>query len=426
VRLPTPREGFFAATLFPRSLLVGRRGSALVVGRLGDGNAIAIARTPSGAPRRSFARDGLLLVHREEPALLEATGLTIGSRGELIVASQRSNAPGLRSGFAVTFGPDGGQLPGPQGTGSVETLTRGEIVPDGPGRIVGWGGDSGDRVLLAARRDGRRVKTYGHNGSARMPEKFVPKSTSPAPGGGVAVFGSVSHQGIAVFRVGPNGQPLSGFGRDGLAVLGHTRSESGANAGLVEADGDVVLTGYRGGVVAARLLPDGRPDPTFGHHGEVVGLDHDGTGTEIASLDGGVVIANGARGKPGEVGPRLMRLDSHGRLVRDFGQSGRVFGPSDNGPFALFAVAGRIVTVTNPHFEPGHEGRGGIELWAYRPDGSIDRSFGERGHLLYGSGGKEGHLLVPAAAVQQPGGQIVVAATQEDRRRTKLALVRFR
>lgn len=425
-RLPTPREGFFSTTLFPRSLLVAKNGSALVVGRVGDGNAAAIARAPSGAPNRRFAAGGLLLLRRKEPALLEATGLTIGSRGELIAAAQRSNAPGVRSGFAVAFGPDGRQRPGPLGTGGVETLTRGEIEPDGPGRIVGWGGNREDRALLASRRDGRRVKTYGHNGSARMPKGFVPESIAPAPGGGVAVFGSLSFHGIAVFQVGPNGHPLPDFGHEGLATLGHTESESGANAGLVEADGDIVLTGYRGGAIAARLLPDGRPDPTYGRRGEVVGLDPDGFGEQIAPLDGGVVIANGARGRPGDVGARLIRLDSRGRPVRAFGQDGRVFGPAENGPLALFAGDGRIVTVTDPHFEPDHKERTGIELWAYRPDGSIDRSFGDRGHLLYASGGKEGTSLVPAAAVQQPAGQVVVAATQELRRRTKLVLVRFR
>jgi uncharacterized delta-60 repeat protein len=426
VRLPTPREGFFASTLWVRSLLVAADGSALLAGRIGDGDAIAIALTPSGAPDGNFADGGLLLEQFTEPARLEATGLTVGARGELIVATQHADTPGLRSGFAVTFGANGKQRPGPQGTGAVETLTRGKIEPDGPGRIVGWGGERGDRVLIASGRDGRRAKSYGHDGAARMPEKFVPQGIAPAPGGGVAVFGSMEYRGIAVFRVGPSGHPLAGFGHQGLAVLAHTESESAAYAGLVEANGDVVLTGYQGGIVAARLLPGGRLDPTFGRRGFVHDRSHGGVGDQIASLDGGVVIANGARGTPAEVGPRLIRLDSRGRIDRGFGRRVGAHGSAENGPLALFTGAGRIVTVTDPHFEPDHRHRSGVELWAYLPDGSIDRSFGDDGHLIYGSGGPEGNSLVPAAAVQQPEGRIVVAATHGIGDRAKLVMLRFR
>lgn len=190
----------------------------------------------------------------------------------------------------------------------------------------------------------------------------------------------------------------------------HTRKSSSAEKARLYAE-----TGYSedqtAGEAGARVVRD---------------LDHDGYGEQIASLDGGVVIANGARGTSGEVGARLIRLDSRGRLVRSFGQGGRVRGSAENGPLALFTGAGRIVTVTNPHFEPDHKDRSGVELWAYRLDGSIDRSFGDGGHLLYGSGGKEGHSLVPAAAVQQPGGQIVVAGTHGTYGHAELVLMRFR
>jgi uncharacterized delta-60 repeat protein len=425
VRLPTPREGFFASTLFPKSLQVAADGSALVAGRIGDGDAFAVAVTPDGTLRRGFGKDGALHERFGRPARPAATGLTVGSHGELIVAAERASAPGLRAGFALTFGADGRQRPPHQS--AVETLTRGTIVPDGPGRIVGWGGEPEDRVLLAAKRDGRRVKGYGDNGSARMPRGFVPQAIAAAPGGGVAVFGRLHDQGVAVYRVGPSGHPLAGFGKGGLAVVPHAkRAGATAYGGLVEADGDVVMTGTRGGIFAARLLPDGRPDPGFGHDGLVTGLDPNGYGTQIATLDGGVVIANGSRGDSGEVGPRLIRLDSAGHLVRSFGRGGYLRTPGAYGPIALFTGGGRIVTVSDPYVETGKRSHGGVVLAAYGPDGSIDRDFGDGGQILYGSSTNASGSVDPVAAVQQPGGAIVVAGNRGYEEHTKLILVRFR
>jgi hypothetical protein len=105
---------------------------------------------------------------------------------------------------------------------------------------------------------------------------------------------------------------------------------------VTQPDGKTVAAGEldrdpRRKAFAARVLPSGRPDPSFGKEGVVL-LDIGHTNENIYSdakaamtvlRDGKVVLAASIRGRPTHV----FRLDRRGRLDAAFGQGGKIVLP---------------------------------------------------------------------------------------------------
>ena len=149
--------------------------------------------------------------------------------------------------------------------------------------------------------------SFGSDGKVVVPSEFG------------AIVGSVKAEDMAVFRLDPMGKPVSGFGRHGLAVVHFPGGNSGADAGIGEPDGDIVITGWASHHVgAARLRPDGRLDPTFGRHGLVRGLlrphKFGPIGVKIAPFEGGLVIDAAEERNADFVSAGLIRLDRRGHL----------------------------------------------------------------------------------------------------------------
>jgi uncharacterized delta-60 repeat protein len=439
---PSFGEGGVAKTSLPakrlpepptlEALAVAADGSAFAVGTDEGRDAYAAAFTPAGAPRATFGEAGVLIERHRRQALLESTGFFRAPGGGFTVAAQKSNAPGLRTAFLVRFAADGEQRPFAGGAFATETLAHGLVVPDGAGRAVAWGGEHRNHTLIAAGPVGQLLdRRYGEGGKATFPKGFVPEEVVPAPGGGAAVIGTLD-KAMAVLRLGGRGRPIPGFGHAGLATVRFPHAAATGLAGLVEADGDIVLTGSVGSHTgAARLLPSGRPDPSFGHRGRVTDLLGRHTyGQLIAPSHGGVVIAVDREAFPFRtVG--LLRLRPDGRLDRSFGRHGVVREGVEKAPLALLSGSGHIVVVTDPTFERGHRGEG-VELRAWDADGSVDRRFGKGGVSPFGAG-TESRKFSPAAALMQPDGKIVVAGTVHTKKvggsatsiRTEAALARF-
>jgi uncharacterized delta-60 repeat protein len=412
------------------AVAVAADGSALVGGQRSGGDAYALLRTPTGAPEAAFAEGGALVEHHEEPAELGATGLAARAGGGIRLLTERYNDSGDRFGWLADFGAGGGQRRFAGGTSAVESSPHGSIVADGGGRFVSMETDPPRAVgsVHGIDRDGKTWKAFGKNGYTKVPPMFKAMELLPAPGGGVAIVGSFRGQEMAVLRLGPKGRPLPGFGRAGLAKVRFPGAAAVANGGVVEADGDIVLVGSaKARLAVARLLPDGRPDPSFGRGG-IVRLGRGTTGDFVAPMAGGLVIATQHQkyGPPPFAG--LVRLDSHGHLDRGFGKGGLARG-SERLPFALLTVAGRIVLVIDPEFEKHHH-HAGLELRSYLPDGRPDRAFGKDGIVYFGRGGERGITFTPAAAIASPGGKVTVAGTSRNReiqsgRHTEAELVRF-
>jgi len=194
---------------------------------------------------------------------------------------------------------------------------------------------------------------------------------------------------------------FAAFGDGGWTTAGSAPADI-ANAIALQPDGRLVLAGSSGAdVLLLRLLPDGRPDPSFGGAGRVV-LDFDG-GTDVATAvavqPDGRIIAAGASDGLGRRGFLAVRLTPSGARDPSWGDPFFFFGPSSDDFASAIALQpdGRVLlagmTVNpSPNF-------GVARLLA---DGAPDPSFGAGGRvsgLLSNQSGAAALLLRPDGRV---------------------------
>jgi len=229
---------------------------------------------------------------------------------------------------------------------------------------------------------------------------------------------------------------------DGGIVTTSIGSDSGANAMAITRAGRILVAGWASNgtdrdFALARYKPDGRLDRSFGSGGVVT--------TAIGSFDDvATAVAIGPRGRIVVAGwaakdlysPELAlaRYKRNGRLDRSFGSGGTVMEPIDSGgcdgyeihcPAEAQGVAidshGRIVVagwvVTDLAFIPDHD----FAVMRYKPDGTLDDSFGSNGAVItsFGGGGA-------AYAVTIDGeGRIVAAGFRSDYHDADFATIRY-
>jgi uncharacterized delta-60 repeat protein len=407
--LPSPERPESGPHQGLAALVSAPGGEAFLAGGPGSGgDAYVIARGSSGAPSKSFGEGGVLVERHRLPSNTEATGLAVEPNGGIAVAAEGN--PGVHEwgGFLLGFRRDGRPDRGPGSLGGVvPTLARGQIQPGGSGRLVAW--EDEGHYLLRVGKGGRVDRSYGTNGEARLPTGFRARSFLAGADGAVTVVGRVhGRPGMAVYRANARGRPDARFGKDGLAVASFgPKVGAEGRAALLEPGGRVVVTGWAGAsAAAARLLPDGRLDPSFGHAGRSRHLlGYASVGTQVAALGNGVVIACTSEETSGRKLAGIVRLDRFGRRVRAFGRGGAVPPGAAPPPLSLLSTGRRIVLVS----DYPRRRLGGVLLRAYRSDGSLDRGFGHRGRARGGVDQRK--IFQPVAAARQPDGKIVVVGT---------------
>ncbi|MFI6226332.1 hypothetical protein ACIBCR_03300 [Micromonospora echinospora] len=300
------------------------------------------------------------------------------------------------------------------------------------GAIVAAGGDvnyeSPDLVLVRHRCDGTLDTTFGDQGRVVTP---VP----PFDGGGgaravtadrkgrivvasITGLGAEGEYGFLLARYLPNGRLDRTFGADGLVVtpVGPLR-RSGADDVLVLPDGRILAAGGandaegRPSFAAARYLPDGRLDASFGNDGTVLVPmpGGDAAASRLVVQKDGRIVLGGTAVEQGLSRFALVRLTPDGALDPSFGGDGVVIeGFPDSAANGINDLAiqpdGRIVAagVTG---DPND--RTDFALMRFRPDGSLDPAFGGDGRVRtdFGSNaGATGVVLSPrggAVAVGQ-------------------------
>jgi hypothetical protein len=369
-------------------------GAAAVVGS--EGAALVLARTSTGAANSAFYQGGTLTEPRLESESLSNPALAARpSNGVTVAAGGKSAGSGD---VLIGIGSDGRQEPGPNGGGAAVASEVTGMIQAIRGGLAFVARDG--KAVRASDLAGAPLRGFGSGGGTRLPPRLGVTAIGPGPRGGLTIVGTIGHErGMGVLRLDGNGRPVSGFGRKGLATVAFGGPRAGADAALVEPDGKVVVTGWAAGHLAvARFLANGRVDRGFGDRGRVRDLLSKSTyGSQIAPLDGGVVIAG-----VGEKLPRklkgIVRLDARGRLVRGFGKRG-VLASKDRAPLSLFTGSGRITLVTA---KPG----GGVTLRGLRTDGSPDRSYGRGGIVV--AAAHQSSPFAPTAAIQRANGKIVV------------------
>jgi uncharacterized delta-60 repeat protein len=259
---------------------------------------------------------------------------------------------------------------------------------------------------------------------------------------------------FAIIRTTPNGGTDTTFGTNGFGAVRVSfgaAPESGRDRAYAMAllpDGRILLAGEADGNVAlARLLPDGRLDPSFGVGGRVVtpanptgasGATARATALALAA-DGSVVVA-GPWGTPDPNGIspletyQVLRYTPDGVLDSAFGAGGRVTGrfEESDGVVALALDRAGGIVVGGAAGQPraaGEPPRGDdldFALVRYRPDGSPDTAFGGGGTGRAGADLSGGGDDILRAMVIQPDGWIAAAGVAgADATSPEFGLARF-
>jgi uncharacterized delta-60 repeat protein len=245
-----------------------------------------------------------------------------------------------------------------------------------------------------------------------------------------AGFGTVgSTVTFALARYNRDGSLDPTFGVGGRVTTDFGGLGAQATALVVQADGKLVAAGITftdtgEHFALARYRPNGTLDPTFGVGGKVTtdfGAD-DGALALVVQADGKLVAAGLTNDGTANADFALARYRPNGTLDPSFGTGGRVV--TDFGAFdmarALVVQDGRLVAAGLTF--TGDFASGNFALARYRPNGTLDATFGAGGRVVTDIAGSfdEAHAL----AVQN--GKLVAGGTSFTGATSDFALVRYR
>jgi uncharacterized delta-60 repeat protein len=215
------------------------------------------------------------------------------------------------------------------------------------------------------------------------------------------------------------------FGSGGRVTTLIGSDESDARAVVVQPDGKIVVGGWAGsGTLAlARFEPNGALDPTFGSGGKV-------TTSLVGSFDAAVyalalqsdrkIVAAGIDSLTQyESDFVVARFNADGTADTTFGGGGIVTTDFDRFDTAHAVVVEPDHTIVAAGDSIGPGGPAAV-LARYRPDGSLDPTFGSGGEVRGPTGFGAGTGLV-----RQPDGRLVVTGTVAEGSGTAFAAVRF-
>jgi uncharacterized delta-60 repeat protein len=257
------------------------------------------------------------------------------------------------------------------------------------------------------------------------------------------------------------------FGSDGKITTA-IGNDDHAHAIALQPNGKIIAAGESsGGFALARYNPNGSLDPGFGSGGTVkTAFGSFAVITAIALQPAGKIVAAGFRLNAGQYDFSLARYNSDGSLDMGFGSGGTVttdFGSDDYANAIALQPDGKIVAVgqSGSHFAlarynpngsldttfgsggtvttsvAGNGAASGIALQPdgklvaagesdahfalarYKPDGSLDPSFGSGGEVASGIGGNA------SALVQQPDGKLVLGGFENNGTGYQFGLARF-
>ncbi len=213
------------------------------------------------------------------------------------------------------------------------------------------------------------------------------------------------------------------FGDRGIQVVSATRFvRSDAIAAALQTDGKAVLLGTAdNGPIVARLMKSGHPDRWFGTENGITRISFPGVNsfqpTAIA-LGGGRIIVGGDL----DLTDRSLRfglvgLRADGSIDTSFGKRGFVIGDSsdEESLSALLVTPDGKIVLGGTNASPQVGERMDFVLARLNANGSVDQSFGNKGHVLTtfqtNPTQVQGGISALGAA---PGGKIVAAGQSDN------------
>jgi uncharacterized delta-60 repeat protein len=287
----------------------------------------------------------------------------------------------------------------------------GPIARDaGGGRIAVAAGDVLERtaVVLRLGADGTPDPTFGRGGVVRIPGVRYVTAFETRPDGTSLVLCERRDGETAVVRLARDGEVDASFGVGGWAAMpAHAPSAEGMKSNMtVMADGRFVvaetpLDWHESRLFAARFLPDGGPDVTFGDRGAIAFGPFDmlsGVTAVNARPDGSIDLAIDRFEASGAA---FMRLGPDGAVDTSFGHDGiavREIGGVNTNWYSYRAMPdGRTLSY-------GESG----ELRAYDRDGNPLPGFGGAGGAVLFDG-VETEIAPQGAPAVRAGDHTIVA-----------------
>ncbi len=294
-------------------------GRIIVVGWNAD-DMVVVRYQSDGRLDRTFGSRGVVTI--DIGRYDTANAVVVDAEGRIVVAGETSDGSVGRPVLArllpdgspdPTFGSGGLMIGGVRSHSTFEDValqTDGRIIVS----EVRFPGVDVRRYLP----DGSKDLTFGTHGVAATPlTQTQHVAVAIRPDGDVVEAATVPGQGddhgdFAVAALRADGSPDASFGTGGLATVDFGGSLDQAYAVAVAADGSVVAGGdaidaSRRVFALARLLPDGSPDPEFGHEGRTTtGGGELGFVQDLALDSSGRVVAAGVASPHGDL--RFMAL----------------------------------------------------------------------------------------------------------------------
>jgi uncharacterized delta-60 repeat protein len=209
---------------------------------------------------------------------------------------------------------------------------------------------------------------------------------------------------------GQAGQLDGSFGSNG-SVFSDFGGDDRATGMVVQPDGKIVAVGWSrqngvDGFGIARYTPDGALDPSFGSSGKLSFTDQRlGQHYAIALQADGKIVVGGSTNALGTDDFILARFLPNGRLDTRFGKKGLVitdFGITDVVAAIAIQPDGKIVAAGSASSNSNDD----FAVARYRPNGSLDKTFGRKGKVRTDFLGGFDNA---ASIALQPDGRIVVA-----------------
>ncbi|MGH2963926.1 MAG: hypothetical protein ACRDMH_00885 [Solirubrobacterales bacterium] len=292
---------------------------------------------------------------------------------------------------------------------------------DRHGRIVAVGSDFD---LARYRRNGELDRTFSDDGKVTggyddaLAVAIDSQGRLVVAGSSEECNFSSTYSSFVLARYRPNGSPDPSFDPATTYFTGYPCAS--ANSVAIDSHGRIVVAGGVGGRVEpdccdfalARYKPNGSLDPSFGGDGQVTTDFHGGgdqaNGVAIDS-HGRIVAAGGAGGStPTNGGEALARYRPNGTLDPTFGGDGKVTTASGRRSIAQSVTIdpqARIVVAGLANWRGN--GQGDFGLARYQSNGTLDPTFGDEG-IVTTTFGRD-HFDAAASVAIDSRGRLVAA-----------------
>lgn len=241
-------------------------------------------------------------------------------------------------------------------------------------------------------KNGRVTTTFGSGWDSGNDVVLQPDGKLVVAGGG---GGTVAHQHFALARYLRDGTLDRTFGKGGRVRTTLAARFDEALRIALQPDGKIVAVGAGSDgsgseqAIVTRYRPDGSLDSSFGHGGFVMPLASSSVLTGLAIQPDGRIVVVGSLDEsadPYAYDLLVARLEADGALDKTFGTGGSTtvsFGDdSSAGSGVALQPDGKIVSVGSRFVHlAGTDAteRRGVVVARFRPDGSLDPSFGSAG-----------------------------------------------